>query len=172
MKQSHHSNEPSVTLNIAVLTISDSRTPENDTSGDYLVNSLTDSGHQCIARDIVSNDMWQIRKTLCNWIADPRIQVIITNGGTGFTHQKSTAAAVMPLLDQVITGFGELFRHLSYLDIGSSAVQSDAFAGLANNRLIFCVPGSTGACKLAWDGIIREQLDSRQAPCNFATLYR
>lgn len=164
--------EPAITLNIAVLTISDSRTPENDTSGDYLVESLTSQGHYCTARTIVTNDMWQIRKTLCDWIADGQVQIIITNGGTGFTHQKSTRTAVAPLLDQVITGFGELFRHLSYLDIGSSAVQSDAFAGMANNTLIFCIPGSTGACQLAWEGIIQEQLDSHQAPCNFATLYR
>lgn len=173
MKQ--HADRPSdspITLNIAVLTISDSRTPENDSSGDYLVESLTQSGHQCVTRAIVSNDMWQIRKTLCDWIADMQVQVIITNGGTGFTHQKSTRTAVVPLLDQVITGFGELFRHLSYLDIGSSAVQSDAFAGLANDTLVFCIPGSPGACQLAWEGIIKEQLDSRQAPCNFATLYR
>lgn len=173
MKQhADHTSDQPVTLNIAVLTISDSRTSENDTSGDYLVEHLTKSGHQCVKRTIVNNDMWQIRKTLCDWIADIQVHVIITNGGTGFTHQKSTRTAVVPLLDQVVTGFGELFRHLSYLDIGSSAVQSDAFAGLANNTLIFCVPGSTGACQLAWEGIIREQLDSRQAPCNFATLYR
>lgn len=164
--------KPAITLNIAVLTISDSRTPENDTSGDYLVESLASQGHYCATRAIVTNDLWTIRKTLCDWIADDQIQGIITNGGTGFTHQKSTRTAIEPLLDQVITGFGELFRHLSYLDIGSSAVQSDAFAGLANNTLIFCIPGSTGACQLAWEGIIQEQLDSRQAPCNFATLYR
>lgn len=172
MNHADSSAEAPITLNIAVLTISDSRTTENDTSGDYLVDSLTRQGHVCSTRTIVTNDMWQIRKTLCEWIADGQIQVIITNGGTGFTHQKSTRTAVLPLLDQTITGFGELFRHLSYLDIGSSAVQSDAFAGLANNTLIFCVPGSTGACKLAWEAIIQEQLDSRQAPCNFATLYR
>ncbi|HLR78945.1 MAG TPA: molybdenum cofactor biosynthesis protein B [Burkholderiaceae bacterium] len=171
MSHAHRGTEPTITLNIAVLTVSDSRTPEDDTSGDYLVDSLTQNGHQCVERAIAGNDVWQIRKVLCDWIADPRVQVIITNGGTGYTHNKSTGAAVMPLLDQAITGFGELFRHLSYLDIGSSAVQSDAFAGLANGTLIFCIPGSTGACKLAWEGIIREQLDSRQAPCNFATLY-
>lgn len=172
MSHADSSAEFPITLNIAVMTISDSRTSENDTSGDYLIQSLTTQGHYCTTRAIVTNDMWQIRKTLCDWITDGQIQIIITNGGTGFTHQKSTRAAVTPLLDQVITGFGELFRHLSYLDIGSSAVQSDAFAGLANNTLIFCIPGSTGACQLAWEGIIREQLDSRQEPCNFATLYR
>lgn len=172
MTQADRTAESPITLNIAVLTISDSRTAENDTSGDYLSETLTEHGHQCITRAIVPNDLWQIRKVLCDWVSDTQIQIIITNGGTGFTHQKSTRAAVLPLLDQVITGFGELFRHLSYLDIGSSAVQSDAFAGLANNTLVFCIPGSTGACRLAWEGIIQEQLDSRQAPCNFATLYR
>lgn len=172
MSHAESPTEPRITLNVAVLTISDSRTSENDSSGDYLAERISDQGHHCINRAIVTNDLWQIRKTLCDWIADVQVQVIITNGGTGFTHQKSTRAAVVPLLDQTITGFGELFRHLSYLDIGSSAVQSDAFAGLANNTLIFCIPGSTGACQLAWDGIIQEQLDSHQAPCNFATLFR
>lgn len=172
MTHADHPTQPRITINAAVLTISDSRTAENDSSGDYLVESLGESGHNCITRAIVPNDLWQIRKVLCDWIADARVQVIITNGGTGFTHQKSTRTAVLPLLDQVITGFGELFRHLSYLDIGSSALQSDALAGMANNTLLFCLPGSTGACQLAWDGIIRAQLDSHQTPCNFATLYR
>lgn len=172
MTHADHSTETRITLNAAVLTISDSRTSENDTSGDYLMERLAESGHNCVTRAIVPNDLWKTRKILCDWIADAQIQVIITNGGTGFTHQKSTRTAVEPLLDQVITGFGELFRHLSYLDIGSSALQSDALAGIANNTLLFCVPGSTGACQLAWEGIIRDQLDSQQAPCNFATLYR
>lgn len=166
------SESPRLMLRVGVMTISDSRTADNDSTGDFLVASLGESGHHCVTRTVVRNDVWQIRKTLCDWIADEQIQVIITNGGTGFSHKKSTVAAVMPLMDQIITGFGELFRHLSYLDIGSSAVQSDAFAGLANNTLVFCVPGSTGACRLAWEGIIRDQLDSEQAPCNFATMYR
>lgn len=172
MTHADHPAEPGITLNVAVLTISDSRTIESDSSGDYFAERLAEQGHHCVTRSIVTNDTWQIRRILCDWIADVNIQIIITNGGTGFTHQKSTRTAIQPLLDQTITGFGELFRHLSYLDIGSSAVQSDAFAGLANNTLIFCVPGSTGACQLAWEGIIREQLDSHQAPCNFATLFR
>lgn len=172
MTQANQPKDSRISLNAAVLTISDSRTSENDSSGDYFVDSLGESGHHCITRAIVPSDLWQIRKALCDWIADIRIQVIITNGGTGFTHQKSTRAAIEPLLDQVITGFGELFRHLSYLDIGSSALQSDAFAGMANSTLVFCVPGSTSACQLAWEGIIQPQLNSHQSPCNFATLYR
>lgn len=172
MTHAKPTKDPRISLNAAVMTISDSRTSENDSSGDYLVDSLGESGHPYITRAIVPSDLWQIRKTLCDWIADTRIQVIITSGGTGFTHQKSTRAAIEPLMDQVITGFGELFRHLSYLDIGSSALQSDAFAGMANNTLVFCIPGSTGACQLAWESLIQPQLDSHQAPCNFATLYR
>lgn len=161
----------SVSIRAAVLTISDSRTPETDTTGDFLARSLEQAGHHCLERAIAPNDIWHIRKTLCDWIVDERIQLIITNGGTGYTHGKATVPAVAPLLEQTITGFGELFRHLSYLDIGSSALQSDALAGRANNTLMFCLPGSTGACRLAWDGILREQLDSRQAPCNFASHY-
>lgn len=164
--------DQSVALRIAVLTISDSRTADNDPSGNYLVEALTASGHQCHAHAVVPNDVWEIRKTVCSWIADPDIDLVISNGGTGYTHKKSTIEAMVPLLEQVITGFGELFRHLSYLDIGSSALQSDAIAGLANGKLIFCLPGSTGACRLAWDGVIRDQLDSQHKPCNFTALYR
>src|SRR5690606_6505927 len=165
------SNAPRVLLNCAGLTISDTRTPANDTSGDYLADSVTAAGHRCVRRGISSGNMYELRKILSDWIADPDIQVVLTNGGTGFTHQKSTVAAISPLLDTTLVGFGELFRHLSYLEIGSSTLQSDAFAGVANDTLIFCVPGSTGACKTAWEGIIKEQLDSTHRPCNFATHY-
>ncbi len=164
-------SKPPVSLKCAVLTISGTRDAGNDTSGDYLSQSLTEAGHACVRRDLCNGNLYQIRKIISDWIADDGIQVILTNGGTGFSHSKSTAAAVMPLLDQVITGFGELFRHLSFLDIGSSTLQSDAFAGAANNTLLFCMPGSTGACKTAWEGIIREQLDSTHRPCNFGTHY-
>ncbi len=160
-----------VSIRAAVLTISDSRTRENDSTGDFLAQALEQAGHECVQRQIAPSTLWQIRKILCAWIADEGIQVIITNGGTGFTHGKATVPAIAPLLEQTITGFGELFRHLSYLDIGSSALQSDALAGVANDTLVFCLPGSTGACRLAWDGILKEQLDSRQAPCNFASHY-
>ncbi|MFW7340391.1 molybdenum cofactor biosynthesis protein B [Pollutimonas sp. H1-120] len=163
--------KPPVSLNCAVLTISDTRDAGNDTSGDYLAESLLAAGHRCDKRAISQGNLYQIRKVVSDWIADDSIQIILTNGGTGFSHNKSTAAAITPLLDQVIPGFGELFRHLSFLEIGSSTLQSDAFAGAANNTLVFCMPGSTGACKTAWEGIIKEQLDSTHRPCNFGTHY-
>lgn len=162
---------PKVALNCAVLTISDTRTPENDTSGDYLEQALTESGHHCVARQICTGNIYALRKVISDWIADPAIHVILTNGGTGYSHQKATAAAIMPLLDVTISGFGELFRHLSFLEIGSSTLQSDAFAGGANDTLIFCMPGSTGACRTAFDRIIKAQLDSTHKPCNFASHY-
>lgn len=165
-------SKPAVSLNCAVLTISDTRDSSNDTSGDYLAESVVNAGHRCIIRAISSGNLYQLRKVISDWVANDAIQVILTNGGTGFTHQKSTAAAISPLLDVTVAGFGELFRHLSYLDIGTSSLQSDAFAGSANNTLVFCMPGSTNACKLAWERIIREQLDSTHRPCNFGTQYR
>lgn len=164
-------SQPKASLRCAVLTISDTRTAENDTSGDYLRDSLAAEGHECVARALTAGNLYQIRKIISNWIADDAVQIILVNGGTGFSHQKATGAAITPLLDTVIVGFGELFRHLSYLDIGTSTLQSDAFAGAANNTLVFCMPGSTSACKTAWEGIIREQLDSTHRPCNFATHY-
>lgn len=164
-------SRPPVSLNCAVLTISDTRNTLNDTSGDYLAASVANSGHRCTTRAISSGNLYQLRKVISDWIADDAIQVILTNGGTGFTHQKSTSAAIVPLLDVTVAGFGELFRHLSYLDIGTSTLQSDAFAGAANNTLVFCMPGSTNACKLAWERIIKEQLDSTHKPCNFGTHY-
>lgn len=164
-------SRPAVSLNCAVLTISDTRNSSNDSSGDYLVESVMGAGHHCEKRAISSGNLYQVRRIISDWIADDAIQVILTNGGTGFTHQKSTAAAIVPLLDVTIAGFGELFRHLSYLEIGSSTLQSDAFAGSANDTLIFCMPGSTHACKTAWERIIKEQLDSTHRPCNFGTHY-
>lgn len=164
-------DKSAATLNVAVMTISDTRGPEDDSAGDYLVSALTQAGHANAARAIVPNATWKIRKALCDWLVQPGIDVILVNGGTGFSHDKATIPAVRPLLEQHITGFGELFRHLSYLDIGSSSLQSDALAGLANGKLVFCIPGSPGACRLAWDGILRAQLDSRQKPCNFATMF-
>ncbi|EJC61784.1 molybdenum cofactor biosynthesis protein B [Alcaligenes faecalis subsp. faecalis NCIB 8687] len=164
-------DRPAARLNAAVLTISDRRGPDEDSSGDYLASSLSESGHHCVQRAISKDNIYAIRAILSQWIADPDIHVILCNGGTGFSHKKSTIAAVTPLLDQVITGFGEQFRYLSYQDIGSSALQSDALAGTANRTLIFCLPGSGGACALAWENILKEQLDSRHRPCNFASQY-
>lgn len=155
-------------LNCAVLTISNSRTAANDTSGDYLVDQLQRAGHNCLERTITTSNTYTLRKIISNWIADPNIHVIITNGGTGFGADKNTIHAIQPLLDQTVTGFGELFRQLSFEEIGSSALQSDAIAGLVNNTIVFCIPGSTNACRLAWARLIREQLNSDHKPCNFA----
>lgn len=154
-------------LNVAVLTVSDTRTPETDTSGQFLANALSEAGHQVVAHDIVIDDIYLLRAKVSAWIADPSIEAIITTGGTGFGGRDSTPEALAPLFDKHIEGFGELFRHLSIADIGTSTVQSRALAGMANNTVIFCVPGSTGACRLAWNGILRDQLDSRHKPCNF-----
>jgi molybdenum cofactor biosynthesis protein B len=164
-------SKPKTSLTCAVLTISDTRTAANDTSGDYLAESLAAQGHTCAARALCSGNLYQIRKIISDWIADDAIDVVLTNGGTGFTHKKATAAAITPLLDTVIAGFGELFRHVSYLEIGTSTLQSDAFAGVANDTLIFCMPGSTGGCKTAWESILKEQFDSTHRPCNFGTHY-
>lgn len=163
---------PSVSLHCAILTVSDRRSAADDTSGDYLCASVQAAGHQLKARTICPDNIYQIRKVLSDWIANPDIHIVLVNGGTGFSHRKSTVAAASALFDQTISGFGELFRHLSWLDIGSSSLQSDALAGSANNTLVFCMPGSTNACRLAWEKIIAEQLDSCHGPCNFAGSYR
>ena len=159
-------------LRVAVLTVSDTRTIENDTSGQFLCDSLAEEGHTLAARKIDIDDMYQLRATVSNWIADPDVEVILVTGGTGFTTRDSTPEALLPLFDVDITGFGEIFRHLSFSEIGSSTVQSRAFAGIANNTVIFCMPGSTGACRTAWNGILKEQLDIEHRPCNFAELIR
>jgi len=157
-------------LNIAVLTLSDTRTLANDTSGDALRDSLTSAGHRLADRELCQDNVYVMRAIVSRWIANPEIQVILTTGGTGFTHRDSTPEALMPLFDRSIEGFGELFRQVSYEEIGSSTVQSRCCAGLANKTLIFCLPGSTGACRTGWDRILREQLDSRHKPCNFIGL--
>jgi molybdenum cofactor biosynthesis protein B len=154
-------------LSIGVLTVSDTRTEENDTSGDFLVQALEAEGHHCPAKFIVRDDIYQIRATLSAWIADANIDAVLVTGGTGFSGRDSTPEAVRPLFDKDIDGFGEVFRALSFQEIGSSTVQSRALAGFANETVIFCMPGSTGACKTAWGGLIREQLDSSHRPCNF-----
>jgi len=156
-------------LGCAVLTISDTRSAGDDTSGNLLAESLAHAGHHCCKREIVKDDVYQIRRVLSDWIADDDIQVILTTGGTGFSHRDCTPEAVLPLLDRQIDGFGELFRYISFQEIGTSTIQSRALAGIANNTLIFCLPGSTSACRTAWDRILREQLDSSHKPCNFAS---
>jgi molybdenum cofactor biosynthesis protein B len=154
-------------LGLAVLTVSDTRTAENDTSGNYLVTALGDAGHKLEDRNLVKDDIYAIRAIVSQWIANPSVDAILITGGTGFSGRDSTPEAVSPLFDKSIDGFGELFRQLSYDDIGTSTIQSRALAGFANNTVLFAMPGSTGACKLAWTGILSEQLDSRHRPCNF-----
>ncbi|MCK2047049.1 molybdenum cofactor biosynthesis protein B [Chromohalobacter moromii] len=159
-----------VPLKVAVLTVSDTRTEESDRSGNALVERLKRDGHELADKRIVVDDVYRIRALVAQWIADDDVQVIVTTGGTGFTGRDSTPEAVEVLLDKHIEGFGELFRHLSWQEIGSSTVQSRCLGGLANATVVFCLPGSTGACRTAWDGILHEQLDSRHQPCNFANL--
>lgn len=158
---------PFVPLNIAVLTVSDTRTLETDTSGQVFVDRLTEAGHGLAARVLLKDDLYKIRAQVATWIADEQVQVVLITGGTGFTGRDSTPEAVECLLDKRIDGFGELFRALSILDIGTSTVQSRALAGLSNRTLVCCLPGSTGACRTAWEGILAEQLDARHRPCNF-----
>lgn len=154
-------------LNIAILTVSDTRTEETDTSGGFLAQAIQESGHHLIDKQIVKDDKYQLRALVSKWIADPQIQVVISTGGTGFTERDTTPEAMSVLFDKDIEGFGELFRHISYTEIGTSTVQSRALAGMANKTAIFCLPGSTGACKTGWNGILNEQLNSDHKPCHF-----
>lgn len=163
-------SETMIPLNIAVLTISDTRDFSTDRSGALLAERIAEAGHQLAQRRIVTDDIYRIRAVVSEWIAEPSFQVILTTGGTGFTGRDSTPEAVSALLDKRIEGFGEQFRQLSFSEIGSSTIQSRALAGLANATVIFCLPGSSGACRTAWDGLLAEQLDSRHQPCNFANL--
>jgi len=161
-----------VSLRCAVYTVSNRRTAADDTSGDLLEQRLKADGHQLVRRAIVPENLYEIRRVLSDCIAADAVQVVLLNGGTGFAASNVVPEAVLPLLDREITGFGELLRQLSYDDIGTSALQARSLGGIANNTLIFCMPGSTGACELAWDGILSEQLDSRHKPCNFASRFK
>lgn len=161
-----------IALNIAVLTLSDTRTAATDTSGDTLVSLLSEAGHRLADRELIPDDVYQMRAVVSRWIADPAIDVVITTGGTGLTHRDSTPEALLPLFDRHIEGFGELFRHVSLAEIGSSTLQSRCLAGMANRTLVFCLPGSTGACRTGWNSILKEQLDARHRPCNFVGLTR
>jgi molybdenum cofactor biosynthesis protein B len=154
-------------LNLAVLTVSDSRNEETDSSGHLLVERLQGQGHKLADKKIVIDDIYKIRAAISHWVADDSVQGILVTGGTGFTGRDSTPEAITPLFDKTVQGFGELFRHISFDQIGTSTIQSRAVAGLANGVIIFCMPGSTNACKTAWDEIIQSQLDNRQGPCNF-----
>lgn len=157
-------------LNIALLTISDTRTRDDDKSGNLLAERIGGAGHRLVDRQIVRDDVYQMRAVFSGWIADPGVEVIVTTGGTGVTGRDSTPEAIAPLLDKTIEGFGELFRQLSFEEIGPSTIQSRAVAGMANSTLVFCLPGSSGACRTAWDRILASQLDRRTKPCNFALL--
>ncbi len=159
-----------IPLNIAVLTVSDSRTEENDTSGKTLAERLQKAGHTLADKAIAADDKYQIRAQLSRWIAEEDINAILTTGGTGVTGRDGTPEAVRVLLDKEIEGFGEVFRMLSYEEIKTSTMQSRALAGVANATYIFCMPGSSGACRTAWDKLIQYQLDHRTRPCNLVEL--
>lgn len=159
-----------VSVSIAILTVSDSRDEQNDKSGRVLVERLVGAGHRLAEKLIVRDDVYQIRAAVSRWIADPGVNVVITTGGTGVTGRDGTPEAIEPLLDKVLEGFGEMFRSISYADIGTSTLQSRALAGVANATYVFCVPGSSGACATAWDQLIAAQLDSRTQPCNLVEL--
>jgi molybdenum cofactor biosynthesis protein B len=159
-----------VPLTLCVLTVSDTRTPDNDSSGDYLALSLGQAGHRLHEKRILKDNRYQIRAQVAAWIADESIDGIIVSGGTGFTGRDSTPEAIRPLLDKEMPGFGETFRALSFEEIGTSTMQSRAFAGLSNNTFVFCLPGSTSACRTAWEKLLRPQLDATTKPCNLAGL--
>ncbi len=158
------------TLRLSVLTVSDSRDLDSDKSGAWLARALQDEGHALAARQIVPDDKYMIRAQLSAWIADPEVDGVLITGGTGITGRDVTPEAVEPLLDKTLDGFGELFRQLSFADIGASTIQSRALGGVANGTLVFCLPGSSGAVRLAWEQILQPQLDIRTTPCNFAML--
>lgn len=157
-------------LSIAVLTISDTRGEAEDVSGKLLVEALVASGHRNAEKAIVRDDAYAIRAVVSRWIADPEVDAILTTGGTGITGRDGTPEAIKPLLDKEIEGFGEMFRVLSFEDIGTSTLQSRALAGVANATFVFVLPGSSGACRLAWEKLISTQLDNRTKPCNLVML--
>ncbi len=159
-----------IALPVAVLTISDSRTEDTDTSGRVLVTKLREAGHCLQDKQIVRDDIYQIRAIVAGWIAAPEVSVILTTGGTGVTGRDGTPEAIGVLLDKQLDGFGEMFRVLSYAQIQTSTLQSRALAGVANATYIFCLPGSPSACTLAWESLISQQLDYRTRPCNLVEL--
>lgn len=163
-------SRPFIAVNIAVLTVSDTRTQKEDKSGATLEKLLTDAGHNLAERTIVKDDVETIRATVKGWIDDPQVDVVITTGGTGFTGRDVTPEAIRPLFEKEIDGFSTVFHMLSYDKVGTSTIQSRACGGVANGTYIFCVPGSPGACKDAWTGILQYQLDNRHRPCNFVEI--
>ncbi|MGJ3245468.1 MAG: molybdenum cofactor biosynthesis protein B [Elainellaceae cyanobacterium] len=159
-----------IPISISVLTVSDTRTDDTDTSGRFLCDRLLEAGHDLAEKAIVPDNLYKIREIISRWIADEQVQAIITTGGTGLTGRDGTPEAIYPLLDKEIKGFGEIFRMISYQEIKTSTIQSRALAGVANGTYIFCLPGSSGACRTGWDYLIKDQLDSRNSPCNLAEL--
>jgi molybdenum cofactor biosynthesis protein B len=159
-----------IPVTIAILTVSDSRTEADDTSGSALLDRLARAGHQLAEKIILPDDIYKLREVVSRWIADPTIDAIITTGGTGLTGRDNTPEAIKPLLDKEIDGIGELFRSVSYGEIGTSTIASRCIGGVANATFIFCLPGSTGACRTGWDKIIGPQLDSTTKPCNLVAL--
>lgn len=164
------SSRPHIPVRIAVLTVSDTRTLEDDRSGDTLVARLEEAGHELAARSLLPDDIARLRAEISGWIADPTIDVILTTGGTGCTGRDITPEAVAPLFEKRIEGFSVVMHMISYEKIKTSTIQSRTCAGVANGTYIFCLPGSTGACKDAWDGILRWQLDNQHRPCNFVEI--
>jgi molybdenum cofactor biosynthesis protein B len=163
-------NAEFVALNLCVLTVSDSRSAADDSSGDYLAASLAEAGHVLAGRRLLPDNRFLLRAQVSQWIADEAVDGILVTGGTGFTGRDSTPEALLPLLDKQMPGFGEMFRALSFEEIGTATLQSRAFAGLANGTFLFCLPGSTSACRTGWEKLIRAQLDARTRPCNLANL--
>jgi molybdenum cofactor biosynthesis protein B len=159
-----------VPLRLAVLTVSDTRTLADDTSGSYLADTLVAAGHVLAERALLTDNRYVIRAKVAAWIADEAVDGVLVSGGTGFTGRDSTPEAIEPLLDKLMPGFGEMFRVLSFDEIGSSTLQSRAFAGLANGTFVFCLPGSTSACRTAWEKLVSAQLDARTKPCNLVSL--
>lgn len=159
-----------VSLNLCVLTVSDTRSLANDSSGDYLAAALAEAGHRLHERALLPDNRYLLRARVSAWIADEGVDGILVTGGTGFTGRDSTPEALLPLLDKQMPGFGEMFRALSFEEIGTSTIQSRAFAGLANATFLFALPGSTSACRTGWEKLIRAQLDARTQPCNLASL--
>ena len=162
-----HASSEFIPVHIAILTVSDSRGEAEDTSGQYLQEAALEAGHRVVDRAIVKDDKYLIRARVSAWIADETVQAVLITGGTGFTARDYSPEALLPLFDREVEGFGELFRMVSYEEIGTATVQSRALAGMANQTVIFAMPGSTRACRTAWERIIEEQLDARHRPCNF-----
>jgi molybdenum cofactor biosynthesis protein B len=163
-------SRPFVRIGIAVLTVSDTRTLADDRSGQTLADRITEAGHRLVARDIVPDDKDRIRECVVAWSKDPEIDVVLTTGGTGFTGRDVTPEALEPIFEKRMDGFSEVFHRISYDKIGTSTIQSRATGGVVNATFVFVLPGSPGACRDAWDGIIKAQLDYRHMPCNFVEI--